>query len=172
MYLSPLSYLTLHRASPAPGLSTDSKLPGLDISFNVLRKHLSNPSGCSGTTIATLCLAPPGTLRPPFVQVLPTSSFRPTFPLDDSGSTLTFVFPQVEESSTTHDSPMWTLDFTDGGRRRGVVMTQSGMHEVEHALNPMSGFDPGRYRIGMNSWLDLLVGLPSVVLQAAGTHPP
>lgn len=155
IHISPLAYLSLLRSSPSPStnMSGTTTLPGVDVPFTTLRSRLSQPQPLLGTVLATLRLAPPDTVWPPAAQLLPTPTFRPSFPLDEGGAQ-DFALPQAfVEGATTP----WVLDFTDGGRQRGVVMTQAAMHDVEHALNSMSGFELGAFRIGMSSWLDLLV---------------
>jgi hypothetical protein len=65
----------------------------------------------------------------------------------------------------TSDVPLghyvWMLDFTDGGKNPGVVMSQSRMRDIELVVNPLGGIDGlnsvGMISFGTGSWVDLLV---------------
>lgn len=105
---------------------------------------------------------------------MPTFTARPTFPLVPRGSELDHLFPQTtnmssslgtsaNESGTSPGQHTWFLDFTDGGKHSGVVMTQSRMRDIELIINPLSGMDHlnsvGMMSFGTGSWVDLLVCL-------------
>jgi hypothetical protein len=165
VHLAPRAYLTLYRASPAIGDSTKLSLPKLDIFFPTLRTLISKPTNLPGATIAILCLAPAGLSWTAYTSVEPSLGTRPSFSLAGDGATLDFVLPQSDTQaiSSASERPIWCLDFTDGGRRRGIVMSQSRMRDIESVLNPMSAVDSmAGVNIGMigaetGSWVDLLV---------------
>jgi len=90
---------------------------------------------------------------------MPTLISRPTFPLVPSGAELEHVFPQTAE--LTNDAQhFWILDFTQGGKSHGVVISQSRMREIELVVNPLSGMDsmnPVMMSFGTGSWVALLL---------------
>ncbi|KAF8891714.1 hypothetical protein BD779DRAFT_1437561 [Infundibulicybe gibba] len=166
VYVSPLDYLTLRRLLPLG--STQSGLPQLDTPLDRIREHV--PS-YEGSIIATLSLsAQKGSQMFPASMSMPTLSTRPNFPLVPKGSELEHVFPQLAESSvpnpeSSHSHYVWTLDFTDGGKHRGVVMSQSRLRDIELVVNPLGGMgnmNPvNMMSFGNGSWVDHLLNLPS-----------
>lgn len=93
------------------------------------------------------------------MEVLAT---RPTFILHETDANVDFVFPlPLDGSSSTGKPHRWFLDFTDGGKCQGVVLSQSKMREIETIVNPLgAGFDHDEDIIlGSGSWVDLLVSL-------------
>ena len=164
VHISPAAYLDLtDKKQP----TTQSTLP-LDIGLADLKKRLTGIR--KGVTIATLYLEErsvsgmsqlyPGSMSMP--NVMP----RPTFPLFPSAAEFDHAFPQINHTGLTSTSNSlgpygWLLDFTDGGRRGGVVMSQSRMKAIELMVNPLAmGNDlsgMGDSGVGGGSWVDLLV---------------
>ena len=74
-----------------------------------------------------------------------------------------FIFPAAREVQALQVQQFtWILDFTEGGKYPGVVMSQSRMREIEFVINPfndMGGMDnvPMMSSFGAGSWVDLLV---------------
>jgi hypothetical protein len=64
-------------------------------------------------------------------------------------------------SGVALDQHTWFLDFTNGGKHSGVVMTQSRMRDIELIINPLSDIDHlnpvNMMSFGTGSWVDLLV---------------
>ncbi|KAF9059782.1 hypothetical protein BDP27DRAFT_1340716 [Rhodocollybia butyracea] len=168
-YLSPLAYLSLLRSSSKLPADTNENLPKFDIPLTHLRSSLASLP--RGATIATLALSSPvETHIFPASMSIPTLTARPTFPLVPGGSELEHVFPQLADLSTTaldpadHESPgrnVWVIDFTQGGKTLGVVMSQSRMREIELVINPLSSMETintvGMMSYGSGSWVDLLI---------------
>jgi hypothetical protein len=53
------------------------------------------------------------------------------------------------------------LDFTQGGKRRGVVMSQSRMKAIELVVNPLAvgnNLNAMGEAVAVGSWVDTLVG--------------
>lgn len=134
---------------------------------------LSIPKGVALATLA-LTVARTGKIFPATMN-MPTFSARPTFPLAPQGSDLEHSFPQrLDQSSamiTSEDvdagkQHMWVLDFTNGGKNAGIVMSQSRMREIELIVNPLGGIDTmdpvTLMSFGTGSWIDLLVRRPSL----------
>ncbi|KAI0789099.1 hypothetical protein C8Q75DRAFT_718813 [Abortiporus biennis] len=129
---------------------------------------------------------------------------RPTFPLVPQGSQYEFTFPESEDpnpaSSGNHDfsilslpglppslresltagprpSFKWFLDFTEVGKHKGVVMSQSRMREIELIVNPLSnlGVGNGVHAMRIVRWVDLLMNpddpIPSERYSATYTSP-
>lgn len=168
-YLSPLAYLSLLREPK--GQKTDDSFPLLDLAVPQLRSYLASAN--EGVTIATLSLEnlSEAHLYPPSMS-MPNVTARPTFPLVPAFSELDHNFPQFGDNfgvtveshdSNTFSGPYtWVLDFTEGGKRPGVVTSQSRMKEIELVVNPLGGIDGlnGVSEIlsfGTMSWIDLLV---------------
>ena len=76
------------------------------------------------------------------------------------------VFPrsgQQTDASTDSACHVWILDFTNGGKNSGVVMSQSQMRDIEMLITPFGGLhgdleDVNIISFNANSWVDLLVG--------------
>ncbi|KAL6308090.1 hypothetical protein BKA93DRAFT_871257 [Sparassis latifolia] len=184
--ISPLSYLSLLRAPASILAAPVSKLnlPNLDIPFGRLRSHLSSHPRPAGTTVATLVLSSAKMSLPNADQIsMPNLGTRPTFALVPSGSDIEHTFPQVSAAGT--DAPGWILDFTEGGKYPGVVMSQSRLREVEFVVNPLGGMNHvggvPMMTFGSGSWLNLLLSpqatLPpehytALYTSPTSAHPP
>lgn len=90
---------------------------------------------------------------------------RPTFPLAPFATDADHPFPQLGRfgvEASASDAYTWVLDFTTGGKRPGVVMSQSRMKAVELVANPLNGGE-GLSNVGdvlsfgTGSWVDHLV---------------
>ncbi|KAJ4468289.1 hypothetical protein J3R30DRAFT_1695143 [Lentinula aciculospora] len=174
IHLSPLAYLSLLRSSAKPP-ATSATLPNFDIPLHQLRASLATSS--KGATIATLTLSPPIESHIfPASMSIPTLTARPTFSLVPGGSDLEHVFPQLADLPATALDPannelsgrnVWLLDFTEGGKYPGIVMSQSRMREIELVINPLSSMEPintvGMMSFGTGSWVDLLINPSSLV---------
>ena len=163
VYTSPLTYLTLLRSSSAAATQSTAShaLPHLDVPFDVLRPMLTSHPRPKGVTLASLVLS---TERNTDTMDIADFSARPTFPLVPSGPQVDRELPRVTQlpgTLPTVPSPTWYLDFTEGGRYPGVVLSQTRMREIELLLNPLSGMGQLHgvhpMAFGMGSWLDLLV---------------
>ncbi|KAI0648314.1 hypothetical protein C8Q79DRAFT_905736 [Trametes meyenii] len=161
-YLSPLAYLKLLRAIPPPSIET-SHLPKLDIPFHHLRTSLTSYPRLPGATLATLVLSP--TAPPAYAadsMSMSALDTRSSSSLVPSAADMEHVFPAARETQGPQGQQYtWILDFTDGGKYPGVVMSQSRMHEVELVVNPFSGMDHMEnvqmMSFGTGSWVDLLL---------------
>ncbi|KAF8813664.1 hypothetical protein BYT27DRAFT_6350544 [Phlegmacium glaucopus] len=169
-YLSPLAYLSLLRDSK--GQDMDDSFPLLDLTLSQLRWSLTSLK--KGVTIATLSLEilSEAHLYPPSMS-MPNVTARPTFPLMPAVSELDHNFPQLgdnfgvavdfHESNTFPGPYTWVLDFTESGKRPGVVTSQSRMKEIELVVNPLGGIDSLNGVSDMlsfsptTSWIDLLL---------------
>ncbi|CCL99840.1 uncharacterized protein FIBRA_01864 [Fibroporia radiculosa] len=182
-YVSPLAYLSLLRGSP-PFSGSKSSLPKLDLSFDHLRSTLASHPRPLGVTVTTLILISsnaPAPVEDP-VDIADLGS-RPTFTLVPSGAQLNHILPTATGVGTSHS---WNLDFTDGGKYRGIVMTQSRMREIELVVNPLSGMaNMGQISpmmsLGSGSWVDLLINPENPITperytclhsSPMGLHPP
>ncbi|KAG5725899.1 hypothetical protein E4T56_gene5116 [Termitomyces sp. T112] len=162
-----------------------------DVSLSSLRTDISSIQ--KGITLATLTLtvANAGKIFPATMN-MPTFTARPTFPLAPQGSDLEYSFPQtMDQSSAMMVSKdleagkqyMWVLDFTDGGKNAGIVMSQSRMREIELIVNPLGGIDTidPVMSFGTGSWVDLLLSPDAQVsperytalyISPSSVHPP
>ena len=170
-YLSPLAYLSLLHGSKGQEQETDDSFPPLDLTLPQLRLHLSSLN--KGVTIATLSLEKLSeTHLYPSSMAMPNVTTRPTFPLVPAVSELDHNFPQFGDNfgaavdshgSNAFSGPYsWVLDFTHGGKRPGVVTSQSRMKEIELVVNPLGGIDSlngvsDMLSFGSVGWIDLLV---------------
>ncbi|KAH8119036.1 hypothetical protein DFH11DRAFT_1686038 [Phellopilus nigrolimitatus] len=180
VYLSPLAYYTLvctsQTESSAANPSTQRLDPfsKLDVLPSTLHSRLYRmDSRPPGTTIATLALTrvsslstgyePHNEQRPhlgrPHFRLPGTSalaSLDHTFPVYPN-----IPLPPAETSiNSTGMRDVWMLDFTNGNRSTGIVMTHSRMCEIQQIVNPASAMGrmmqmeipplPG-------SWLGLLI---------------
>ncbi|KAG6920101.1 hypothetical protein DXG01_010169 [Tephrocybe rancida] len=162
VHLSPQAYLKLLNATETPSSSWD-------ISLSSLRTHmLSIPKGVAIATLS-LTIAHSGQIFPATMN-MPTFTARPTFPLAPQGSELEHTFPQTRDPSTAMIVPedldtgkqyTWILDFTNGEKNLGIVMSQSRMREIELIVNPLGGVDTMETVTMMSfstgSWVDLLL---------------
>lgn len=165
IFLSPRAYLTLLRTpTQASFPPSKSPLPKLDISFHALRSYVSTNPRPPGVTTAALVLGITAT------QSYGTDSLgnydfmtRPTFPLHPAGDQLEYTFIEGSEPLGSQDfgkSHKWFLDFTDGGKRQGVVMSQTRMRDIETIVNPLNGMTYVNIPVpsfNSGSWIDLLV---------------
>ena len=168
VYVSPLAYLTLLRSASSAATTrnpTPHTLPQLDVPFSILRPTLTSHPRPKGITLASLILSAAGDL-PSDADSMNIADFgaRPTFLLAPTGPPVDRALPQVAQLPGTPlaaPAPTWVLDFTEGGRYPGVVMSQTRMREIELLLNPLSGMDQLHgvhpMAFGMGNWLDLLV---------------
>ena len=170
-YISPLAYLSLLHNSKGQEQETDDSFPPLDLTLPQLRLHLTSLD--KGVTIATLSLEKLSEAHLyPSSMAMPNVTTRPTFPLVPAVSELDHNFPQFGDNfSVAVDSKdsdafsgpyTWVLDFTHGGKRPGVVTSQSRMKEIELVVNPLGGTDglngvTEMLSFGTVGWIDLLV---------------
>lgn len=165
VHVSPLAYLTMLRKSENFPLSLEGPfLPRLDIPFSVLRSYVSSHPRPPGIAMASLVLSESdvalfsGHSSPVGMEALAT---RPTFSLVPEGEEKELHLPDVPPSMTQpRIASGFFLDFTDGGRSPGVVMSQSRMREIEMVLNPLGGMDMPNVSLmsfGSGSWVDMLV---------------
>jgi hypothetical protein len=168
VYLSPPAYLSVLRLPSSPSRPRDGeRLPQMDIAVSTLRPWLTTHP--IGVTLATLCLATLSDAQLfPVPLSMPSLTTRPTFSLSPQGSELEHIFPQTSDLPGTSDGTdsitgqhIWVLDFTDGGKRPGIVMSQSRMRDIELVVNPLSGMDNlssvGMLSFTTGSWVDLIV---------------
>lgn len=172
--------------------SAAGQLPGsaswkLDIPLAALRTRLSQDSRLPGATLATLSLARADNLSSQFFSQqysqFPDSilATRPTFRLPGTWhlGTLNHMFPvppeppeTMQEQSINEVSDreaqdvdgrqVWMLDFTDGGRTPGIVISHTRMREIFCVIAPA---DPLEGTLGLDmhyppfhgSWISLLV---------------
>lgn len=175
-YLSPLAYLSLLRASANSGTLQEHKsnLPDFDISISALRSYLSSHPRPRGVTTATLLLTPIDHPQSAHDSMsMPGLATRPTFSLVADGAAINHTFPQLTNllSDPSTGQYAWMLDFTQGGKYRGVVMSQSRMRDIELVVNPLGDIDHmhsvGMMSFGTGSWVDLLVNRSIVSYQAS-----
>lgn len=74
------------------------------------------------------------------------------------------MLPQMQVQLGVQSSTYkWMLDFTDGGKHPGIIMSQTRMRAIEAVVDPLSvsGMDhmAGIHLMsyGTGSWIDLLV---------------
>ncbi|KAH9915799.1 uncharacterized protein BXZ73DRAFT_92575 [Epithele typhae] len=157
-YVSPLAYLKLLKSStPLPPHSEPlaAHQPALDVPFHHLRAVLATPPRQPGITVATLVLSP---TPPPAYHAeglsLSAIDARPLHALVGDAERVEYVFPAAREVAALQGQPLtWILDFTDGGKAAGLVVSQGRMREIElvHVeVNNMMGMSAG-------SWVDLLL---------------
>jgi hypothetical protein len=166
VYISPFAYLYCLRNATGPA-TKQPNLPYIDIPLDQLRSHL--PEIPKGITMATLSVMP--LIKSPLftsLEPLPGIANRPTFHFCAQGADIRHVFPgsgaaaEVGIGGTHH---LWTLDFTDGGKCAGIVMSQSQMRDIELLITPLGELhadldDVGIFSFNGNSWVDLLVKFP------------
>ncbi|KAF9038340.1 hypothetical protein BDZ89DRAFT_412713 [Hymenopellis radicata] len=184
VYLSPGAYLQLLR-SPA-AFEQSPHLPLLDIPFTEIRKHL--PRRPKGVTLASLALSSHSDVHSFSASMsMPTLTTRPAFPLVPDGAR-EHTFPQTADISSSPfdlEKPSWLLDFTEGGRHPGVVVSQSRMRDIELVVNPLSSMDQMNtvniISFGTGSWVDLLLSpsnpasperYTAVYRSPSAIHPP
>ncbi|KAI1784243.1 hypothetical protein LXA43DRAFT_1101647 [Ganoderma leucocontextum] len=183
-YVSPLTYLKLIRTSQ-PTAPPASHLPNLDVPFHHLRAALTSHPRPAGATVATLVLSP----NPPPVYLADSMSItaldaRPSAALVEDADRLEFVFPAAREVAGQQQFS-WVLDFTEGGKYPGVVVSQLRMRKIELLVNPYSGMVPmsdvPMMAFGAGSWVDLLFNsqvpisperYTSLYTSPTSAHPP
>lgn len=168
VYLSPLVYLSLVRNGTDQSMGDDDG-PPLDISISSLRSHLNTTA--DGVTIAVLYVEKLSEAHLyPASMSMPNLTARPTFPLVSSASDFDHSFPQLDgfgmevtsQDQTPQSEPhAWVLDFTERGKRSGIVMSQSRMKAIELVVNPLGGDGLSNVSdilsFGTGSWVDLLL---------------
>lgn len=133
-----------------------------DISLSHLHRSLSSDIRQQGVLIADLILDSTASPYNPPLDISSSSAIRPTFNFGDPSEVL--ALPQTSSSlpgltSGQKDGATWFLDFTNGGRHRGVVMTRTRMAEI------FSFVDPGHAQPSMSTissfvernWVETLV---------------
>ncbi|TFK75347.1 hypothetical protein BDN72DRAFT_513121 [Pluteus cervinus] len=183
VYISPSTYLSLLKA---PGPTQDDRF-AIDISLGKLKSSLA--SSQKGVTLATLVLSG-SPFQSSLSNSMPVPSIGgPTFNLAPRGNDIDHIFPQLSGPtltlSPTTEHHCWILDFTDGGRQRGVVMNQTRMKEIELIINPLGGMSNihavPMMSFGTGSWIDLLINpqsgvsperYTSLYVSPSGAHPP
>ncbi|PPQ98446.1 hypothetical protein CVT24_004125 [Panaeolus cyanescens] len=194
VHLSPSAYLTLLQSDPSP--STEQNGLRLDLSDSEIRTNLKKIA--HGVTMATISLAKlsEGHLYPSSMSMpisYPVS--RPSFSLVEPAPELDHLFPQImdtfkvdldtSKSENRLDPYAWILDFTDGGTRRGVVMSQTRMKTIASIVNPLGGdvdMNAGNHiSYGSSSWVDILLSknggisaerYTALYRSPNGLHPP
>ncbi|THH05353.1 hypothetical protein EW145_g4857 [Phellinidium pouzarii] len=182
IYLSPIAYYSLLRAressnstSNPPGQEHDA-FSKLDIPVSVLRSQLTRKeSRPAGVSIATLTLAPTsGSSAGTESRAEPRPHLgRPFFRLPGTALLAALDHSFTSPSSLSNVNlkstrDIWILDFTNGGRSDGIVMTHSRMREIQQVLDPGSSIGGGM-GLGMQipplpgSWVGLLIN---------PAHPP
>ncbi|KAF9559871.1 hypothetical protein CPC08DRAFT_708496 [Agrocybe pediades] len=169
-YLSPAAYLTLLDKPQAenPG---DATYPHIDLGISTIKSHLDSLG--SDAVVATLFVdkISEANLYPASMS-MPNAPARPSFPLSPLSADLDHSFPQIDNFNLHPDSQgpsnlkqeayAWVLDFTDHGKRPGVVMSQSRMKVIELVVNPLGEGD-GLHGVtdilsfSNGSWVDLLI---------------
>ncbi|KZT20118.1 hypothetical protein NEOLEDRAFT_1076393 [Neolentinus lepideus HHB14362 ss-1] len=169
VHISPFSYLTLlrtciiHREPLSTSVTVDIPLPQL-------RSYLNSQPKPPGVTVASLHLVQedqPQILMADDSMSMGIPAFlsvRPMFPLLSSPEETAYEFPVPEAAPhTQRQNYRWELDFTEGGRVRGVVITQTRMHEIETIVSPLGGIAAAGMEgmrmmsFGEGSWIDLLL---------------
>ncbi|KAL1748636.1 hypothetical protein HDZ31DRAFT_29119 [Schizophyllum fasciatum] len=181
-HISPRAYLTMLRDTGVTTPDHDS-WPQFDIPLMQVRHYVSK-GGAEGMTTAILRL-----VRCPYPSLVPAEvvpfTERPTFALSPGKAESDYAFPTVE-TPPAEERYQWVLDFTDGGRSDGVVMSQIRMRDLELIINPLSGMDASLDTVsivafGTGSWVDLLLKPPagvsperytSLYQSPTSAHPP
>lgn len=158
----------LRHPTTASSIPSNPFLPPIDVSFSNVRSFVGDHPRKAGVTIAELVLTSEGPQNPDKSSDLDMDglSARPTFPLVPSGSGPNMVFPSAPElKGKDAKRARFVLDFTDGGKYPGVVMSQSRMREVETIVNPLASLEQINNlpltTFGSTSWVDLLVSVVS-----------
>ncbi|KAF9528552.1 hypothetical protein CPB83DRAFT_315918 [Crepidotus variabilis] len=193
IHISPAAYLTLLRKL-SPSFPGDA-FP-LDIPLSVINAGVKEST--KGMSTATLLLnqLSEASLYLPSMS-MPNITTRPSFPLHPQAAETDHPFPQIDSLETNLNPPglgvtaapvdtsyTWVLDFTDGGKKKGVVMNQSRMKAIELVLNPLSGgtgLNAVSDVLSLGSWIDLLLNPDSIISSERYTslykspsniHPP
>ena len=186
VYLSPYAYYCLRQPSSQNGVGVahdaDTYMK-LDIPFSRLRSLLSQrKTRPEGATTATLTLTSiPKSITPSFATLDlrhfdPHGHSRPFFRLPGTShltslnhTLLTRVRTNVNESApvrspesaSENTEQVWMLDFTDGGRSAGIILSHTRMREIQQVIDPASA--AGALGLGvtmppmLGNWVGLLV---------------
>lgn len=167
VHLSTQAYLAIRRnPSAAPPVPASPFLPSLDVPFEHIRSYIGTHPRKPGVTIASLILSSEGPRLPLQSDELGLDGFvsRPTSAFGLNLQELSIVFPVLERpGSQGAVEARFYLDFTDGGKYPGVIMSQTRMREIETLVNPLAGIDQidnvplMSTTFGAGSWVDLLV---------------
>ncbi|KAI4526160.1 hypothetical protein K525DRAFT_189837 [Schizophyllum commune Loenen D] len=178
-HISPRAYLTMLRDTGVT-IPDHASWPQFDIPQMQVRHYVSK-GGAEGMTAATLRL-----VRCDYPSLVPAEVMpfteRPTFALSPGKAESEYAFP-TPVPPRGQERYQWVLDFTDGGRSDGVVMSQTRMRDLELLINPESGMDASLDAVGMvafaeGSWVDLLLNAvtseryTAVYQSPTNAHPP
>ncbi|KAI0342145.1 hypothetical protein BDW22DRAFT_1407766 [Trametopsis cervina] len=190
IHVSPKAYLTMLRYPTEASASTPAThLPRLDIPFTSIRSYSGAYPRMPGIAVASLVLCPGSSRVPqqPEDLAMDVLATRPTFPLApvpvEAGDH--FAVASTVDGQTPGEQ-RYFLDFTDGSRSRGIVMSQTRMHEIETVIHPLSGMDQmdgvqPLMHFASGSWIDMLLnpGSPiiserytSLLVSPTSMHPP
>lgn len=163
VHVSPRAYLTLLRKASTAPTTSNALLPSLDVPFSSLRPFVGSHPRPAGVTTANLYFSSSheshnSNTNPPNEYTLVV---RPTFALVSTGDRKEIYFPTVNDIlKKTHG---YILDFTDGGRHPGVIMSQMRMHEIQLVLDPIEELettvqvDTPVVQVVAHTWVDMLV---------------
>ncbi|KAI0315693.1 hypothetical protein OF83DRAFT_1084792 [Amylostereum chailletii] len=182
IHISPRYYLALQRNAPTPDMFPG--LPTLTITPSHLRPLLAAQPHASGVTIATLVLTPSAASYNADSSGISLSG-RPFFPLAPELAAFDHTFPitpSVVGVASAHQPHTWYLDFTSGGRTRGVVVSQSRMREIESVFGGFGRMEnTTSISFGTVGWVDMLLNpaqpissecYTSIYTSPSGSHPP
>lgn len=168
VYASPSAYLFLSRSAKTSAGEPHQSPWKVDIPTSVLQSYLSRPEAKdTGVTIASLILEPSSTLSANYnvSEQIPHLG-RPKFRLQNTGMlaafdhTLPIPMHIVSENANGAGNDVWVLDFTDGGRSQGVVVTHTRMREIQQVLDPLGGLGGDMQMPPFpGNWAGLLVSL-------------
>lgn len=171
VYASPSAYLFLSRSAKTSAGEPPQSPWKVDIPTSVLQSYLSRPEAKdTGVTIASLILEPSSTLSANYnvSEQIPHLG-RPKFRLQNTGMlaafdhTLPIPMHIVSENANGAGKDVWVLDFTDGGRSQGVVVTHTRMREIQQVLDPLGGLGGDMQMPPFpGNWAGLLVSLQIV----------
>lgn len=184
VHLSPLAYYSLRTASQNDTLQNGSPGWPFDISPSVIRKclgrHDDRPSGATTATLElTSDVIPMSTSSNTTLsdfssglvlgasellsQLEDSSSYGPRFLLPGTSvlSSLDHSLPEQNGMSVNGSQDQWVLDFTNGGTRKGLVMTHSRMRDIQTIVRkPSSASNSGNDFLHLpysGNWVALLV---------------
>ncbi|KAI0747606.1 hypothetical protein C8Q80DRAFT_1103705 [Daedaleopsis nitida] len=179
-YLSPLAYLKLLRTAPRTSPPALPHLPTLDVPLQHIRASLKTHPRLPGITFATVVLSP--TSPPSLPEIDPQPAAYSIVPDADR---VDFIFPGAREVQALQGQQYsWILDFTEGGKYPGVVMSQSRIRAIEFVLNPFGAENMPEMPMmsfGTGSWLDMLFNVQThisperyaaVYTSPTSIHPP
>lgn len=178
VYLSPYAYYCLLQSTTKSESTHDAEAyMKLDIPFSRLRSVLSQrKSRPAGATTATLTLTsvPKSTGIAPSVPGFEQryEHGRPYFRLPGTSNLASLnhiLLTRTAEATALSETSMeavdaeqvWMLDFTDGGRSPGIIMTHSRMREIQQVIDPSSASSSMGLGVTMpplsGNWFGLLV---------------